>query len=239
MWALYRKEISQYFSSLGGIIAIAVFLIVNGLVLFVFEDNLLDFGYATLDRFFELSPWILLLLVPAITMRSFAEEFRTGTWEVLRTQPITLWQLMLGKYLGALFVVVIALVPTFFYAILLQALAADPGLDWGATLGSYMGLFFLAAVFTAIGIWCSSLSANTIVAFLIALLCMAVFYYGFHAISLIPGIPAGVDYWIEWIGIDFHYRSMSRGLLVLGDLVYFSSLLFLFFLLTLRNLRVR
>ena len=138
MWALYRKEISQYFSSLGGIIAIAVFLIVNGLVLFVFEDNLLDFGYATLDRFFELSPWILLLLVPAITMRSFAEEFRTGTWEVLRTQPITLWQLMLGKYLGALFVVVIALVPTFFYAILLQGLAADPGLDWGATLGCFI-----------------------------------------------------------------------------------------------------
>ncbi len=239
MWALYRKEISQYFSSLGGIIAIAVFLIVNGLVLFVFEDNLLDFGYATLDRFFELSPWILLLLVPAITMRSFAEEFRTGTWEVLRTQPITFWQLMLGKYLGALFVVVIALLPTFFYAILLQGLAADPGLDWGATLGSYIGLFFLAAVFTAIGIWCSSLSANTIIAFLIALLCMAVFYYGFQAISLIPGIPAGVDYWMEWIGIDFHYRSMSRGLLVLGDLVYFSSILFLFFLLTLRNLRVR
>lgn len=239
MWALYRKEIAQYFSSLSGIIAIAVFLIVNGLVLFVFEENVLDFGYASLDRFFELSPWILLLLVPAITMRSFAEEFRTGTWEVLRTQPITLWQLMLGKYLGAFSVVLMALVPTFFYAILLQGLAADPGLDWGATLGSYLGLFFLAGIFTAIGTWCSSLSSNTIIAFLVALLSMAVFYYGFHAISLIPGIPAGVDYWIEWIGIDFHYRSMSRGLLVLGDLVYFSSLLFLFFLLTLRNLSVR
>ena len=160
MWALYRKEISQYFSSLSGIIAIAVFLVVNGLVLFVFEDNLLDFGYATLDRFFELSPWILLLLIPAITMRSFAEEFRTGTWEVLRSQPLTLWQLMLGKYLGALFVVVIALLPTFFYALLLQLLSADPGLDWGATFGSYLGLFFLSAVFTAIGIWCSSLSAT-------------------------------------------------------------------------------
>ena len=239
MWALYRKEISQYFSSLSGIIAIAVFLVVNGLVLFVFENNLLDFGYATLDRFFELSPWILLLLIPAITMRSFAEEFRTGTWEVLRTQPITLWQLMLGKYLGALFVVVIALAPTFFYAVLLESLSADPGLDWGATSGSYLGLFFLAALFTAIGIWCSSLSANTIISFLIAILFMAVFYYGFHAISLIPDIPAGVDYWVEWAGIDFHYRSLSRGLVMLGDLIYFSSLLFLFFLLTLRNLRTR
>jgi len=239
MWALYRKEISQYFSSLSGIIAIVVFLIVNGLVLFVFEDNLLDFGYASLDRFFELSPWILLLLVPAITMRSFAEEFRTGTWEVLRTQPLTLWQLLMGKYLAAFMVVVIALIPTFFYAIVLQGLSANPGLDWGATLGSYLGLFFLAAVFTAIGIWCSSLSVNTIIAFLIALLFMAIFYYGFHAMSLIPGIPPGVDYWIEWTGIDFHYRSMSRGLLTLGDLIYFSSLLVLLFLFTLRNLRIR
>ena len=119
------------------------------------------------------------------------------------------------------------------------SLSADPGLDWGATFGSYLGLFFLAALFTAIGIWCSSLSANTIISFLIAILSMAVFYYGFHAISLIPGIPAGVDYWVEWAGIDFHYRSMSRGLVMLGDLIYFSSLLFLFFLLTLRNLRTR
>ena len=127
----------------------------------------------------------------------------------------------------------------FFYAVLLESLSADPGLDWGATFGSYLGLFFLAALFTAIGIWCSSLSANTIISFLIAILSMAVFYYGFHAISLIPGIPAGVDYWVEWAGIDFHYRSMSRGLVMLGDLIYFSSLLFLFFLLTLRNLRTR
>ncbi|MBM3412636.1 MAG: gliding motility-associated ABC transporter permease subunit GldF [Bacteroidetes bacterium] len=239
MWALYRKEISQFFSSLSGIIAIVIFLIVNGLVLFVFEDNILDFGYATLDRFFELSPWILLLLAPAITMWSFAEEFRTGTWEVLLAQPLTFWQLLMGKYLSAFTVVAIALMPTFFYAFLLQELSAGPGLDWGATMGSYLGLYILAAVFTAIGIWCSSLSANTIVAFLLALIFMAVLYYGFHAISLIPGIPAGLDYLIEWMGIDFHYRSISRGLLVLGDLVYFGSLLLLLFLFTLHNLRVR
>ncbi len=103
MWALCKKELSQFFSSLSGYIAIAVFLLVNGLVLFVFEDNVLDYGYATLDRFFELAPWILLLLIPAITMRSFAEEFRTGTWEVLRTQPLTDWQIIGGKFAGAFF----------------------------------------------------------------------------------------------------------------------------------------
>jgi len=147
MWALYRKEISQYFSSLSGIIAIAVFLVVNGLVLFVFEDNLLDFGYATLDRFFELSPWILLLLIPAITMRSFAEEFRTGTWEVLRSQPLTLWQLMLGKYLGALFVVVIALLPTFFLCLALTITICRSGTGLGCYVRLFSGALFFVGCF--------------------------------------------------------------------------------------------
>lgn len=237
MWALCKKELSQFFSSLSGPIAIALFLIVNGLVLFVFEDNVLDFGYATLDRFFELAPWVLLLLIPAITMRSFAEEFRTGTWEVLRTQPLTDWQVVIGKFLGAYLVVAIALCPTFLYSFIIDTLAADQGLDWGATLGSYLGLFLLAAVFTAIGIWCSSLTANTIVAFLVAALGIATLFYGFHAISLLPTLPAGLDYWIEWAGIDFHYRSVSRGLLLSTDLFYVVSVCFLFFVLTIRNLR--
>jgi len=239
MWALCKKELLQFFSSLSGYIAIAVFLLVNGFVLFVFENNVLDFGYATLDRFFELAPWILLLLIPAITMRSFAEEFRTGTWEVLRTLPLTDWQIIGGKFAGAFLVVAIALCPTFLYSCIVHALAADQGLDWGATLGSYFGLYLLAAVFTAIGIWCSSLTANTIVAFLLAALSTAALYYGFHAISLLPTFPAGLDYWVEWVGIDFHYRSISRGLILSTDLIYVISLCFLFFLVTIRNLRKR
>jgi ABC-2 type transport system permease protein len=239
MWGLCKKELIQFFSSLSGYIAIAVFLLVNGLVLFVFEDNLLDFGYATLDRFFELSPWVLLLLIPAITMRSFSEEFRTGTYEVLSTQSLTHSQIVLGKYLGALIVVLIALLPTFLYAFTLETLAADEGIDRGATLGSYAGLFLLAAVFTAIGIWCSSLTSNIVVAFLLALLSSALFYYGFNALSQLSFLSGGADYWMEWLGIDFHYRSISRGLVEFSDLLYFASLLTILFVFTLRNLQQR
>ena len=239
MWSLCKKELAQFFSSLSGYIAVAVFLLVNGLVLFVFEDNILDFGYATLDRFFELSPWILLLLIPAITMRSFAEEFKTGTYEVLSTQPLTRWQIIAGKYLGALLVVLIALLPTLLYVITVDSLAADAGMDKGALVGSYIGLVFLVAVFTAIGIWCSSLSSNTVVAFLSALLASALFYYGFHALAQMPVFTAGMDYRLEWLGIDFHYRSISRGLIEFRDLIYFISLLLFFYFLTARNLKSR
>lgn len=239
MWTLCKKELSQFFSSLGGYIAVAVFLLTNGLMLFVFEDNILDFGYATLDRFFELSPWILLLLIPAITMRSFAEEFRTGTYEVLSTQPLTHWQLVAGKYWGGLTVVLIALVPTLLYVITMENLAADAGQDKGALIGSYIGLVFLVATFTAIGIWCSSLSSNTVVAFLAALLASALFYYGFHALAQLPFFAAGLDYRLEWLGIDFHYRSISRGLIEFRDGVYFISLPLFFLYLTVRNLKHR
>ena len=136
MWAICKKELRQFFSSLTGYIAIIVFLLVNGLMLFVFQDNVLDFGYATLDRFFELAPWVLLLLIPAITMRSFSEEFKTGTFEILQTRPLTPWQITGGKYLGSLIVVVIALLPTIVYFFSIQALSSSEGIDTGATIGS-------------------------------------------------------------------------------------------------------
>jgi ABC-2 type transport system permease protein len=153
MWSVCKKEFRQFFSSLTGYIAIVVFLLLNGLFLFVFPDtNLLDFGYATLDKFFELSPWILLLLIPAITMRSLAEEFKGGTFEILQTKPLSRWQIVFGKYLGALLVVWIALLPTLVYVISIQQLSAEGGIDTGAIIGSYIGLLFLSAVFTAIGV---------------------------------------------------------------------------------------
>ena len=236
MWPLCKKELRQFFGSLTGYLAVAVFLIAAGLVLFVFEDNLLDFGYATLDRFFQLAPWLLLLLIPAITMRSFAEEFRTGTYELLATQPLTKGQLVAGKYLGALLVVIVALLPTLIYGVALESLATGEGLDKGATLGSYLGLLLLAAVFTMIGVYCSSLTANTVVAFLLALAGCALLYYGFTAISRLPVFTGGIDYWIEWLGIDQHYQSISRGLIDSRDIVYFISMVLLFFGLTIRNL---
>jgi ABC-2 type transport system permease protein len=239
MWSVCKKELRQFFSSLTGYIAIIVFLLVNGLVLFVFDDNIFDFGYATLDRFFELAPWILLLLIPAITMRSFAEEFKTGTYEILQTRPLSRWQIIAGKYIGSLAVVIIALLPTIIYIFSVQQLSSNEGLDMGATVGSYIGLFFLAAVFTAISICCSSFTNNAVVAFIASLAGCALLYYGFNAASKIPALKNGPDYYVEMIGIDFHYRSISRGLIDTRDIVYFTSAVVLFFFITNRNLLKR
>ena len=239
MWPVCKKELRQFFSSLTGYIAIIVFLLVNGLVLFVFEDNILDFGYATLDRFFQLAPWILLLLIPAISMRSFAEEFKTGTYEILQTRPLSRWQVVGGKYLGSLIVVFIALLPTVIYIFTIQQLSSNQGLDIGATIGSYIGLFFLAAVFTAISVCSSSFTNNAVVAFIISLIGCALLYYGFSAISKLPALANGPDYYVEMLGIDFHYRSISRGLIDTRDIVYFLSMIFLFLTITNRNLLKR
>jgi len=239
MWSICKKELRQFFSSLTGYIAIIVFLLANGLMLFVFKDNILDFGYATLDRFFELAPWILLLLIPAITMRSFADEFKGGTFEILQTRPLTRWQIVAGKYLGSFIVVLIALLPTIVYFFSIQALSSNAGVDTGATIGSYIGLFFLAAVFTAIGICISSFTSNAVVAFIISLIACVLLYYGFNAISQLAGLEGGADYYIEMLGIDFHYSSISRGVIDTRDIIYFLSVIFLFLIITDRNLLKR
>lgn len=238
MLSICKKELRQFFSSLTGYIAIIVFLLVNGLMLFVFDDNILDFGYATLDRFFELAPWILLLLIPAITMRSFADEFKTGTFEILQTRPLTQWQIAGGKYFGSLIVVVIALLPTIVYYFSIQALSSGEGIDTGAAIGSYIGLFFLAGVFTSIGICVSSFTSNAVVAFIISLIACALLYYGFSAISRLPGLAGGMDYYIEMAGIDFHYRSISRGVIDTRDVIYFISVIVLFLAIAKRNITV-
>jgi gliding motility-associated transport system permease protein len=239
MWSICKKELRQFFSSLTGYIAIIVFLLVNGLMLFVFEDNILDFGYATLDRFFQLAPWILLLLIPAISMRSFADEFKTGTFEILQTRPLSHWQITAGKYFGSLIVVIVALVPTVVYYFSIQALSSNEGIDAGATMGSYIGLFFLAAVFTSVGICASSFTNNAVVAFISSLIACVLLYYGFNAISHLPGLEGGADYYIEMAGIDFHYRSISRGVIDSRDVIYFLSVIFLFLTITNRNLLKR
>jgi ABC-2 type transport system permease protein len=240
MWAVCKKELRQFFSSLTGYIAIFVFLLLNGLLLFVFPStNILDFGYATLSQFFELAPWILLLLIPAITMRSFSDEFRTGTFEILQTKPLTKWDVVAGKYLASLLVVILALLPTIIYYFSIQQLAAQNGIDTGAAIGSYIGLLFLAAVFVAIGICCSSLTNNAVVAFIAAAFFCFIIYSGFNAISSIPAFAAGADYYIEMLGIDFHYRSISRGVIDTRDLVYFLSIIFFFLIFTNKNLAKR
>jgi gliding-associated putative ABC transporter substrate-binding component GldG/gliding motility-associated ABC transporter permease protein GldF len=240
MWAVCKKELRQVFSSLTGYIAIIVFLLLNGLLLFVFPDtDILAFGYATLDKFFELAPWILLLLIPAITMRMLSDEFRMGTFEILQTLPLNRSRLVAGKYLASLLVVLIALLPTLVYYLCIQRLAGQGGIDTGATMGSYIGLVFLSAVFTAIGIWCSSFTPNAVVAFIVAAFACFLLYSGFGAISSLPAFAGGPDYYLGMLGIDFHYRSISRGVIDTRDVLYFLSIIFFFLFLTNRHLAAR
>lgn len=240
MWSICKKEFRQFFGSLTGLVAIVVFLLMNGLFLFVFPDSsILEYGYASLDKFFELAPWILLFLVPAVTMRSWSEEFKTGTFELLKTRPLTPAQLVTGKYLGAFSIIIIALLPTIIYAFSVQSLAIDKGIDAGGTIGSFIGLFLLAAVFTAIGTWCSSLTSNSVVAFLVSAFMCFLLYTGFNAVSKIPMLQGKMDYTLEMIGIDFHYKSISRGILDSRDLIYFGSIIVFFLLITNRKIALR
>ncbi|MBC7902675.1 MAG: gliding motility-associated ABC transporter permease subunit GldF [Gemmatimonadaceae bacterium] len=241
MWPVCKKEFRQFFSSLTGMIALAVFLLLNGLFLFVFPDtSVFDYGYATLDRFFELSPWILTFLIPAITMRSLSDEFRAGTYEILHTKPLTHTAILGGKFLGCLLIVTLALLPTLVYAFSVEALSAEnAGLDTGGTAGSYIGLFFLAASFTAIGICCSSFTSNAVIAFILSAFACFILYTGFNAISRIPALANGSDYYLQMLGIDFHYRSISRGVVDSRDLIYFLSVIAFFLIFTQRNLVTR
>lgn len=237
MWMICKKEWQQYFSSLTGYLALAVFLLLSGLILFVFPDSsILDFGYATLAFFFDRTPWLLLFLVSIITMRSLADEYRSGTFELLKTLPLSPAQLVWGKFFGALIIVITALAPTVIYAVSIQALSVTGGIDAGSTAGSYIGLVCLGAVFTSIGICASSFTNNTVVAFIAAAFICFFLYTGFEAISKLPVFAAGWDYYIEMLGINFHYRSISRGVIDLRDIIYFSGIICLFLFITQKNI---
>ena len=237
MWMICKKEWVQFFSSLTGYIAIIIFLLLNGLFLFVFPDtSLLDFGYSSLNGFFDLAPWLLLFLVPTVTMRSLADEYKAGTFELLKTLPLTSTQIILGKFLGALFIILAALLPTILYSISIQQLSSAGGIDMGGTIGSYIGLVFLAAVFTAVGICTSSFTNNTVVAFITGAFLCFILYSGFDAISKIPLFKGNLDYWIEMIGINFHYKNISRGVIDTRDVIYFAGIIVIFLLVTQRNL---
>ena len=240
MWSICKKELKQFFSNLTGYIAIILFLLVNGLFLFVLKDsNIFDFGYASLDKFFELAPWVLLFLVPALTMRSFSEEFRGGTFETLVTRPLSRRQIVIGKYLSVLIILIIVILPTIIYVITIQSLSTQGSIDTGGIAGSYIGLFLLGAVFSAIGVCLSSLTQNAVVAFLLSAFACLVLYFGFSALSRLSFLSGGMDYYTEMLGIDFHYRSISRGVLDTRDLVYFGSIIILFLLITIKNLQRR
>jgi ABC-2 type transport system permease protein len=231
------KEWRQFFSSLTGYIAIILFLLLMGLFLFVFPDSsILDFGYATLDNFFSLAPYIMLFLVPTITMRSLADEYKSGTFEILKTLPLSPAKIVWGKYFGCLLVVAMALLPTVIYAFSIQQLSSKGGIDVGSTTGSYIGLLMLGAVYTSVGICTSSFTNNTVVAFIMAAFVCFLLYGGFTAVSKLPVFANGADYYIGMLGIDFHYKSISRGVIDTRDVLYFIAVIFLFLLITQRNI---
>ncbi|MEO8720094.1 MAG: gliding motility-associated ABC transporter permease subunit GldF [Ginsengibacter sp.] len=237
MKSIAKKELHQFFSTLTGYITIVLFLIVNALYLFILKDsNIFDFGYATLVSFFDFAPWIFIFLIPALTMRSFADEYKSGTFEILQTRPLSNWQIILGKYLAIIVIITIALIPTFLYIITIRSLSSTGQIDGGAIIGSYIGLFLLASVFASICTWCSSLTSNAVIAFLLSAFSCIVLYFGFNAISKLPVFTGNADYYIEMLGIDFHYQSISRGVIDTRDVIYFFSFIFLFLFATQKNL---
>lgn len=232
MFAIYKKEISAFFSSIIGYLVMLVFFIVLGLNLFVFQGNIFENGYATLEAFFTLSPWILIFLIPAITMRSFADEKQSGTLEFLITKPITEVQIILGKYFAALTLWCFIFILTFVYFMAVKKLSlANAPLDVGATLGSYIGLFFLGAVFIAIGLFSSSLTKNQIVSFLLGVTLCYFMYDAFFRLSSLSVFAGQLDYYIQSFGLGAHYDSISRGVVDTRDIVYFLSIIALFLIL--------
>lgn len=234
MLTLLRKEISSFLSSLIGYIVITVFLLINGLFLWVFEGdfNILKFGYASLDGLFMIAPFVFLFLVPAITMRSFAEEKRTGTIELILTKPLTELKIVMAKFLAGLILVAFSLLPTLIYVFSVYQLGMPKGnLDLGGIWGSYIGLLFLSASFVSIGMFASTLSENQIVSFIIAVFLCGFIYIGFDFIYNLD-LFGKVDLLIKSLGINEHYKSMSRGVLDTRDMLYFLGIIALFILLS-------
>jgi len=237
MKSILLREIKSFFGSPIGYLVIAIFLLLNGLFLWVFEGdfNIPNSGFADLSPFFTLAPWILIFLIPAVTMRSFSDEKKQGTIELLFTKPLSIWQIVNGKFFGAFLLILIAIIPTLLYVFVLSNLGNPEGnLDFGSTLGSYFGLLFLIGAYTSIGIFTSTLSENQIVAFIISVFLCFVFYFGFDGISSFAG---SFDLLVSSIGMDYHFKSMSRGVLDTRDILYFVSITVLFLSFTVYKLK--
>ncbi|WP_237276016.1 gliding motility-associated ABC transporter permease subunit GldF [Tenacibaculum ovolyticum] len=234
MYSILKKEVNSFFSSPIAYLVIGVFLLVNGLFLWVFKDNfnVLNAGFADLSSFFYLTPWLFLFLIPAITMKSFADELNSGTIEILKTKPVTDWQIVLAKFFASLLLVCVALIPTLTYVYTVYALGNPIGnLDIGSTVGSYLGVCFLAATYTSIGLFTSTLSKNQIVAFILSVFITFILFYGFDAVSSTLGNT------IQQFGINEHFKSISRGVVDTRDVIYFCSVIFLFLFITKQQLK--
>lgn len=227
MLAIFKKEFNTFFSGPIGYMVIGLFLILNSLLLWYFKGswNIFSTGFADMQAFFDSTAWLFIFLIPAITMHAFSDEFTTGTIEILKTKPLTGWQIILGKYIAILVLLLMSLLPTLIYAISISKLAYPDLIDWGSIIGSYFGLLALGSVFSAIGLFTSILSNNQIIAFLLAVLLSFLLYYG-------------IEQWINWypnqsnilenLSLFSHYKSISKGVLDSRDLIYFLSISFIF-----------
>ena len=237
MKSIVLREIKSFFGSPIGYLVIAIFLLINGLFLWVFEGeyNILKTGFADMTPFFTLAPWILIFLIPAVTMRSFSDEKKQGTLELLLTKPLPIWQIVNGKFLGALLLIVMAIVPTFIYVWTIYGLGMPEGnIDMGSTIGSYFGLLFLISAYSAIGIFTSTLSDNQIVAFIIAVFICFFLYFGFEGLAT---VTPNFSTFISALGMQDHYKSMSRGVIDTRDITYFVSITIAFLSFTVYNLK--
>jgi len=237
MKALLIREIKSFFGSPIGYLVIALFLILNGLFLWVFEGdyNILNSGFADLSPFFTLAPWILIFLIPAVTMRSFSDEKKQGTLELLFTRPLSIWEIVNGKFFGAMILILLALLPTVIYVFVVSQLGNPAGnLDMGSTLASYFGLLFLIAGYTAIGVFTSTLSENQIVAFIVSVFFCFILYFGFEELAAYSGSFNNV---VASFGMDYHFKSISRGVIDTRDIIYFISIAVFFLSLTVYKLK--
>ncbi len=234
MYALYLKEIRSFLSSITGYVVILVFLVSTGLFLWFFPNdfNILDYGYANLDGLFVVAPIVFLFLVPAITMRSFSEEKKTGTIELLFTRPLSDMKIIIAKFLASVTLILISLLPTLVYYFSVYQLGYPVGnLDSGSIWGSYIGLLFLGSAFASVGVFASSLSDNQVISFILAIIISSFLYLGFEFIYSLD-LFGNIDLFIRSLGISSHYSSISRGVVDTRDVIYFLSVIALFLYLT-------
>jgi ABC-2 type transport system permease protein len=229
MLAIFKKEINLFFSSLIGYISIGVFLVLTGIFMWVLpSSNIFDYGFANLDQLFTMGPFVFLFLIPAITMRTFAEEQKTGTIEIISTKPVTDFQIVTGKYLAGLVLVVISLLPTLLYFYTVSDLAFPKGnVDAGAAWGSYLGLLFIGATYLAMGMFASSVTDNQIVSFILGMfLCL----FFFQLLDFLKDISflTSFDSIFDALSLQSHYTSISRGVLDTRDVIYFLSFIGIF-----------
>ena len=234
MLALYKKEISSFFSSLTGVVVVSIFLVINGLFVWVIpsENNVLESGYANIDGLFNLAPWVFLFLGPAVSMRMFSEEKSNGTLDLLLTRPLTELHIVLAKYFAGITLVILSILPTLVYYISVYYMGQPIGnVDSGAIWGSYTGLFLLASIYVAIGIFCSALTENQIIAFLLSALLSFILYIGFDILGTFSSLSS-INTVIISLGIEDHYRSISRGVVDSRDVIYYLGVITIFIALT-------